>query len=145
MVTWSSIKKQVWLGKIVGSLASQKIWFYPLLSLFGIRGFWLGCFISNLVTPHKIVEILVNLHCAFNKFITLKKHFFMFLFLGEREGETEHEQGGGRERGRHRVSSRLQALSCRHRDWRGAPTLGWWNHGLSEVGCSTNWTTHVPP
>ena len=33
----------------------------------------------------------------------------IYLFLGQRE--TEHERGRGRERGRHRIGNRLQALS----------------------------------
>ena len=33
----------------------------------------------------------------------------------ERERDREHEWGRGRERGRHRIPSRLQALSCQHR------------------------------
>ena len=37
------------------------------------------------------------------------KHSNVYLFLGQRE--TEHEQGRGRERGRHRIGNRLQALS----------------------------------
>ena len=41
--------------------------------------------------------------------------FNVSLFL--REAETEHEWGKGRERGRHRIQSRLQALSCQ-------PSLG---------------------
>ena len=51
----------------------------------------------------------------FKNFLTfiyfLKKIFFfnVYLFLGQRE--TEHEQGRGRERGRHRIGNRLQALS----------------------------------
>uniref|UniRef100_A0ABI7ZXC6 Prefoldin subunit 1 n=1 Tax=Felis catus TaxID=9685 RepID=A0ABI7ZXC6_FELCA len=36
--------------------------------------------------------------------------------------ETEHEQGRSRERGRHRIQNRLQALSCQHRARRGART-----------------------
>ena len=35
--------------------------------------------------------------------------FNIYLFLGQRE--TEHERGKGRERGRHRIGNRLQALS----------------------------------
>ena len=35
--------------------------------------------------------------------------FNVYLFLGQRE--TEHERGRGRERGRHRIGNRLQALS----------------------------------
>ena len=43
--------------------------------------------------------------------IIFKIFFFfnVYLFLGQRE--TEHEQGRGRERGRHRIENRLQALS----------------------------------
>ena len=40
---------------------------------------------------------------------------FLFIFVTE----TEHEQGRARERGRHRIGSRLQALSCQHRAQRG--------------------------
>ena len=47
------------------------------------------------------------------------------------ETETEREQGRGRERGRHRIWSRLQALSCRHRAWRGAQTHKPRDHDLS--------------
>ena len=39
-----------------------------------------------------------------------------------RQRETEHEQGRGRERGRHRIQSRLRAPSCQHRAPRGART-----------------------
>ena len=35
--------------------------------------------------------------------------FNVYLFLGQRE--TEHERGWGRERGRHRIGNRLQAIS----------------------------------
>ena len=51
--------------------------------------------------------------------------------MTERERETEHEQGRGRERGRHRIPSRLQALSCQHRARRGARTHGPRDHDLS--------------
>ena len=55
--------------------------------------------------------------------IYLKKIFFnVYLFLGQRE--TEHEQGRGRERGRHRIGSRFQALSHQPRALRGARTHG---------------------
>ena len=46
----------------------------------------------------------------------------MSLFLRQRE--TEHERGRGRERGRHRIGSRLQALSHQPRARRGARTHG---------------------
>ena len=46
--------------------------------------------------------------------------FNIYLFWGQRE--TQHEWGRGRERGRHRVGSRLQTLSHRPRAGRGART-----------------------
>ena len=45
--------------------------------------------------------------------------------------ETEHKQGRGRERGRHKIQSRLQALSCQHRALRRAQTQGPQDHDLS--------------
>ena len=54
--------------------------------------------------------------------------FLMFIYFWERE--TEHEQGRGRER-RHRIGSRLQALSCQHRARRGARTHEPQDHDLS--------------
>ena len=50
----------------------------------------------------------------------------------ERERETECEWERGRERGRHRIWSRLQALSCQHRAWCGARTPKLWDHDLSQ-------------
>ena len=47
------------------------------------------------------------------------------------ETETEREEGRGRERGGHRIQSRLQALSCQHRAWLGAQTHELWDHDLS--------------
>ena len=55
--------------------------------------------------------------------------FNVYLFLRQRE--MEHERGRVRERGRHRIWSRLQALSCQHRARRGAQTHGPWDHDLS--------------
>ena len=47
---------------------------------------------------------------------TLKKIFFQCLFLRERERKRACMSGGrGRERGRHRIQSRLQAPSGQHR------------------------------
>ena len=57
--------------------------------------------------------------------------FNVYLFLGERERETECEWGRDRERGRHRIWSRLQALSCQHRARRGAQTHELWDNDLS--------------
>ena len=49
--------------------------------------------------------------------------------------ETEHEQGRGRETGRHRIWSRLQALSCQHRARHGA-----WTHKPRDHHLSQSWT-----
>ena len=51
---------------------------------------------------------------------TLKKKFFFVTFIFE----TEHEQGRDRQRGRHRIGSRLQALSHQPRARLGARTHG---------------------
>ena len=65
----------------------------------------------------------------FTWFSDLKKIFLRFIhFL---ETETAHEWGRGRERGRHRTQSRLQALSCQHRAPWGAWTHERWDHDLS--------------
>ena len=67
--------------------------------------------------------------------------FFSFFNLFLRQRETEHEQGRGRERGRHRIQSRLQALSWKHRARRGAQTHGLWDHDLNR-GQTFNWLSH---
>ena len=46
----------------------------------------------------------------------------MFIYFFEREIETERESRGGAERERHRIQSKLQALSCQHRAQRQART-----------------------
>ena len=53
----------------------------------------------------------------------------MFIYLWETE--TEHKQGRVRERGIHRIWSRLQAPSCQHRAQRGARPHEPWDHDLS--------------
>ena len=66
----------------------------------------------------------------------------VYLFLGQRE--TEHERGRGRERGRHRIGRRLQALSHQPRARRGARTHGPQDHDLAEVGRLTDCATQAP-
>ena len=73
--------------------------------------------------------------------------FFIFfqrfyLFLGQRE--TEHERGRGRERGRHRIGNRLQALSHQPRARCGARTPGPRDRDLAEIGRSTDCATQAP-
>ena len=54
------------------------------------------------------------------------------MFILERERELEHEWGKGKERGRHRIRSRLQVLSCQHRAQHGAQTHEPQDHDLSQ-------------
>ena len=63
--------------------------------------------------------------------IHVRLNFFFLMFIYFWNRETEHEWGRGRERGRHRIKSRLQALSCQHRAQRGARTHKPWDHDLS--------------
>ena len=63
------------------------------------------------------------------KYTNLNYFFNVYLFLRERN--TKHEQGRSRERGRHRIRSRLQAPSCRHRARRGARAHEPRDHDLS--------------
>ena len=56
----------------------------------------------------------------------LKKNFLMYLFWETDRVRVERD----RERGRHRIRSRLQILSCQHRAWHGAWTHKPWDHDL---------------
>ena len=74
---------------------------------------WINCLVLlNLSGPSlvKCFLTLPSLSQYFHLFI-FKKNFFqrLFIYLGQRE--TEYERGRGRERGRHRIGNRLQALS----------------------------------
>ena len=79
-------------------------------------------------------------------FFFLKKNviylFLMFIHFWERETECKWERG--RERGRHRIESRLQAPSCQHRPWHRAQTHERRHHDRSEVGHLTDWATRCP-
>ena len=57
----------------------------------------------------------------------LNKKILMFIF----EKERESRRGAERERGRHRIRSRLQVLSCQHRAQHRAWTHQPWDHDLS--------------
>ena len=66
----------------------------------------------------------------------------MFIFFKRsRERESEHESGRDGERRRHRIWSRLQALSCQHRARRGAQTHEPQDHDLS-WSQTLNWLSH---
>ena len=77
-------------------------------------------------------------------FVILKKIFLMFIYFWQRERETEHELGRGRERGIHRIraGSRLWAISTE-------PDLGLELTDLeimtwAKVGWLSDWATQVP-
>ena len=55
--------------------------------------------------------------------------FLTFIYFWDREKQSMN--GGGSERGRHRIWSRFQALSCQHRAWCGARTHQLPDHDLS--------------
>ena len=61
----------------------------------------------------------------------------MFIYFWERESTSEE----GAERGRHRIPSRLQALSSWHRAWCGARTHELGDHDLS-WSWTSNWLNH---
>ena len=64
-----------------------------------------------------------------------KKNIFNVYFWErerERESESKPEQGRDRERGRHRMWSRLQALSCQHRAWGRTQAYKSGDHDLSQ-------------
>ena len=70
-----------------------------------------------------------------NKFIWIFMYRFfqkIYLFIFEREGETESEWRRHRERGRHRIQSRPQAPNCQHRARCRARTHKPWDHDLSQ-------------
>ena len=56
----------------------------------------------------------------------------VYLFLRERERQRASKGGAQRERGRHRIWNRLQALRCQRRAWCGARTHEPRDHDLSQ-------------
>ena len=56
----------------------------------------------------------------------------MFISFWETERDRVWAGAGWRERGRHRIQSRLRALSRQHRAWRAAWTHEPWNHDLGQ-------------
>ena len=62
------------------------------------------------------------------------------MFIFERERGRVWVGEGQRERGRHRIWSRLQALGCQHRPELMDHKIVTW----AEVSCPTNWATQAP-
>ena len=61
-------------------------------------------------------------------------HNVFYLFLRERDTECQPGRGRERERKRHGIWSRLQALSCQHRAQHGT-----WTHKLQDHDLSWSW------
>ena len=74
--------------------------------------------------------------------IFILKNLMFYLFLRKRERERDSTSGEG-QKGRHRIWSRVQALSCQHRARHGAQTHEPWDYDLSR-NQTLNWTTQVP-
>ena len=100
--------------------------------------------------PAKYLTYRINLIRSIFKlyflYITIKlfqQHLFFFniLFIFEREKQ-ECEGGRVRERGRHRIQSRLQALNCQHRAWCRAQTYELWGHDLRSWSWKFNQQSH---
>lgn len=91
------------------------------------------------------IEICPSMNSTQQSYILLWHNiFFLFfnVYLFLRDRERQHEWRRGRERGRHRTWSRLQALRCQHRARCGAGTHRPWNHDLSRSQ-TLNWLS--PP
>ena len=71
-------------------------------------------FCAKIICNHKQRRTTPGGRCKGGR--VFKFYFLMFI------SETEHKWVRGRERGRHRIRSRLQILSCQHRAQRGART-----------------------
>ena len=66
------------------------------------------------------------------------------MFIFERERQTECKWARGRERGRHRIWSRLQDLSCHTEPDAGLELMNCEIMTWAEVGRLTNWATQAP-
>ena len=107
----------------------RRIW-SRLQALSCRRGAWCGAWTHELWDHDLSRSRTLNRlrHPGAPSLLFLKKIFNVY-FEGERDREWAGE--GQRERGRRRIWSRLQALSCWHRAWRGARTQEPWDHDLS--------------
>ena len=94
---------------------------------FGIRYWWWLHNFVNILKPTDLYSLPGWIIWCVNYIF----FFFFNIYSFLRQRETEHEQGKVRERGRHRIWSRLQALSCQHRARCGARIHRPWDRDLS--------------
>ena len=105
-------------------LSLHPVWMWLLQVLLGIL--FVSAFLSS------TAALIPALHHGVYSFASVSIFsFFKCFYLFLKERETEREQGRSRERGRHRIWSRLQALSCQARARCGARTHELWDHDLS--------------
>ena len=79
-----------------------------------------------------LLSIIINYYSREGvDFIYLWYYIYIFLTFIHFLIETECEWGRGREQGRHRIRSELQALNWQHRAWHGAQTQGPRDHDMS--------------
>ena len=80
---------------------------------------------------YHMLSLFLPFTFAFCDFFNFYLFLFFLTFIYFWHRERQSMNGGGSERGRHRVWNRLQALSCQHRAQRGARTHRPWDHDLS--------------
>ena len=116
----------VWYWYIFFGEVSDYIFCISSLELFV---FLLSCKVFFANSGYKFFTVYVFCKC-FLLLSGLPLSFFLnaYLFLRERQGASRE----GAERWRHRIWSRLQALSCQHRARHGARTRETWDHDLSQ-------------
>ena len=88
-----------------------------------------------------IACIVIYIHCYFFIFFIFFLFFLTFIYFWDRERQSMNTGGAERERERHRIQNRLQALSSQHRARRGARTHGLRDRDLSRSQM-LNWPSH---
>ena len=89
-------------------------------------GAWVAQSVKRPTSAQVMISWFVSLSPASGSVLIF---FLTFIYFWERERQSMN--GGGSERGRHRIQTRLQALSCQHIARRGARTHGLRDHDLS--------------
>ena len=121
---------------------------------------WLGVIskwgIMNFSTPETIITLYVN-YLGFNFFLSCQMHSCLYklffatgnnliaiwiLFILRERQRARVEEG---QRQRHRIQSRLQALSCQHRVRCGAELTNCGIMTWTKVRCLIDWATQAPP
>ena len=86
-----------------------------------------------------VQSILVSCMLMFSHWMQAR---LIFVYFSERDGQTEWEQGRGRQRARHRIWSRLRAVSTEPNV--GLEPINREIMAWAKVGCSTDWAPQAP-